>query len=153
MTTNMADLESPPPYESIVAKVEQDLGANPTPDKIIDTVASLSTAEKQAVAGTNVDFPKTLQWADEGAFQRGIYDYLKSEAAQARLKFTADEATNACKLIDKMFSDLAVKLGEVDGKNVGTAQKRFTPEFLELQKVCLQALSLNFCICTPRLYD
>ena len=135
----MADTEAPPPYDSVIAKIEQHVGAEKSPDKLLAVVDALSPAEKQAINDKHdkeFDAATVMQDADHAAFQKGVNDYLASEAAKDRLKTNADDAANACKLIDEMFSNLAVRLGDVDAKPSAPAQK-FSPTLKTLQQVRL----------------
>ncbi len=130
----MADTEPPPSYHSVFAKIEQNVGEKPSPDKLLAVVDALSPAEKQAIDNKKFNKATVMQGADHTAFQKGVNDYLASEAAQIRLKTNADEAANACKLIDTMFTALTVKLGEVDAKSPAPTEK-FSPKLADLQKV------------------
>ncbi|KAF4610395.1 hypothetical protein G7Y89_g15724 [Cudoniella acicularis] len=62
------------------------------------------------------------------AYETGINKYVQSEG-KLRLRQNADNATLACRVIAKMFSDLAVKLGEVDSINKPAADGLFVLRF------------------------
>lgn len=126
---------APPSYDSIYGKVQEKLDGKPTPEKVLQTVANLEPHEIDAIKNAPFDYDAAMSKVDKDAFQQGVENYLATDAAQARLRINAEAATQSCKLIDTMFSNLAVKLGEVDAKNSDNKDRKFMPEFVQLQKV------------------
>lgn len=114
----MATEAPPPSYEAVISKVEQHIGNNLTPEKFLHAVSNLTEKEVAAVENT---FATAELDVDSHAFRKGMQAYLDSEAARTRLKADPEDATKACQLIETMFGNLAVKLGEVDSKNLGSS--------------------------------
>ena len=140
----MTSVEAPPPsYDSVVSKAEQRIGNNVTPEKVLSVASNLSSTEAKVMTEKEID-PRTLMTqVDKDAFDKGVHDYLKTEAAKERLKVNADEATKACQLINTMFSNLSVKLGEIDSKNLGKLQ--FKDTFSKLHDVYHNPVASRMC--------
>jgi len=129
----MATEAPPPSYDSIVSKVRSRLQSDPTPEKVFSIVSNFSQVEANAVANADIDVAEHMSAIDQDKFNEGVNEYLRTEAARLRLEYNADEATNACRLIETMFNNLAVRLGQIDGMNLG--KTKFMPRFKELQQV------------------
>ncbi|KAE8353396.1 hypothetical protein BDV28DRAFT_133255 [Aspergillus coremiiformis] len=105
---------SPPSYDEVAQKLQDLIGGNTDPAKVLDIANTLSTEEINTLAdGLDTHYPlqDDKQKAD---FTVGVGQTLSSEEGQARLKLAGNAASEAVKKIDNIFIQLQLKLAQID---------------------------------------
>ncbi|KAF5863375.1 hypothetical protein ETB97_010256 [Aspergillus alliaceus] len=105
---------SPPSYDEVAKKLQDLIGDNQSPEKVLDIANTLSDDEINTLAnGLDTHYP--LQNDQQKAnFTVGVGQTLSSEEGLARLKIAGNAASQAVKEIDEIFTKLQLKLAHID---------------------------------------
>ncbi|KAJ8060566.1 hypothetical protein OCU04_010881 [Sclerotinia nivalis] len=105
---------SPPSYDSVVAKVERLVSPDPSPQKYINVVDTLSESELQVLSSGAENIPPITSEADQEKFAIGCTRALASDDCAKYIQQAAYDAVDATKEIDRVFRSLGLRIGEID---------------------------------------
>ncbi|KAI9649560.1 hypothetical protein NHQ30_002140 [Ciborinia camelliae] len=105
---------SPPSYDEVVAKVTGLVGSDPTPQKYIDVVDTLSETELEVLSTGAENIPPITSEADQEKFAKGCTRAVASDDCAKYIQQSAYDAVDATKEIDRVFRSLELKIGEID---------------------------------------
>ncbi|PWY69096.1 hypothetical protein BO70DRAFT_382634 [Aspergillus heteromorphus CBS 117.55] len=128
---------APPSYDEVAHKLENLVGGNPTPDKVLDAAEQLSEEEINVlVNGVDSHWPLETEKQKE-EFTIGTGQTLSSAEGKDQLQATAITVTQATREIDRIFFALEVKLAQIDGIH----KSNFHPEITRLKETYQQILA------------
>ncbi|PLB48703.1 hypothetical protein P170DRAFT_359049 [Aspergillus steynii IBT 23096] len=123
--------EAPPSYDSIVGKIDEAVGSTRTPDKYLEVVKSLSSAEIGVIADGAKDHPPPIYTEeDKKTFAIGAAKAASEDSATKHLETAANKATLAAKEIRGVFQSIELKITEIDQIHMSN----FLPELEKHQK-------------------
>ncbi|OOF93051.1 hypothetical protein ASPCADRAFT_209684 [Aspergillus carbonarius ITEM 5010] len=129
--------DSPPSYDEIAKKLEDLIGDNPTPEKVIEASQQLSEEELDIlVDGADDHWPLETE-QQKRDFSIGCGQTYCSEGGKARLQEAGSEATQATKEIADIFHQLHLKVAQIDQIH----HSGFQPEIIRLQQSYLRILA------------
>ncbi|PYI02847.1 hypothetical protein BO78DRAFT_324209 [Aspergillus sclerotiicarbonarius CBS 121057] len=128
---------SPPSYDDIAKKLEDLIGDNPTPEKVIEASQHLSDEELDVlVDGADDHWPLETE-QQKRDFSIGCGQAYCSEGGKIRLQEAGNEATQATKEIEDIFHQLHLKVAQIDQIH----HSGFQPEIIRLQQSYLRTLA------------
>ncbi|RAK77726.1 uncharacterized protein BO72DRAFT_447851 [Aspergillus fijiensis CBS 313.89] len=105
---------SPPSYDSLVDKVCQLVGSDPTPQKFIDAAATLSESEIEILKDGG-DFSDPIKnERDNKVFSTGAAKGLASPECAEHLRAASNAAVEASNEIERLFVSLHLKIAQID---------------------------------------
>ncbi|PYI08837.1 hypothetical protein BO78DRAFT_395420 [Aspergillus sclerotiicarbonarius CBS 121057] len=128
---------APPSYDEVAQKLENLVGSDPTPDKVIEATAQLSEEEINVlVDGADSHFPLQTEKQKED-YVTGAGQNLSSADGKERLREAAIAVTKTTKDIGDTFYSLEYKLAQIDV----THKTSFQPDITLLKKTYLSILA------------
>ena len=122
---------APPSYDEVARKLDDLVGSDPTPDKVLDAAAKLSEEEINVlVDGVHSHWPLETE-EQKVEFTIGSGQTLSSAEGKDRLKRTAMTVTQATKEIDDIFYNMEYQLAQIDAIH----KSSFRPEVTKLKDV------------------
>ncbi|OJJ96691.1 hypothetical protein ASPACDRAFT_46866 [Aspergillus aculeatus ATCC 16872] len=120
--------DPPPSYEEVAAKLEDLVGDDATPDRVIVAMDKLSDAEIEIlINGADDHWPlETDQQKTD--FAVGCGQCLSSPEGKTRFASAGDEATQATRDIENTFAGLHIRIAQIDRIH----HSRFEPEIIKL---------------------
>ncbi|KAH8106621.1 hypothetical protein DFH11DRAFT_1232127 [Phellopilus nigrolimitatus] len=120
--------DAPPSYESVVARFEQRLGSNPSPQHVLNAAKELPQYEIDILVA-NASKMADLTPDEEAALHAGMVKTMSSPEAASHLTNTAAHAASACNAIETMFTNLLITLTTIDGDHTPPTEGAFVPRF------------------------
>ena len=122
----------PPPYGEVEEKLNDLIGSNPTPKKVLDAAKGLSKGEIAVlIKSADKHFPlKTKK--EKQDFAIGFAQTASSPESKEYIYASSSSASRAAKEINSIFQRLLFKIIQIDKVHKSDFQK----PLLELQNVC-----------------
>lgn len=135
---------SPPSYEEVVKKLDNLVGPNPTPEKVLDVAKKLSKQDLSTLVENHDSHPPLKTDNEKHKFAIGSSKTASSGEASKYIQPAASSASRAAKEISATFQQLQLKIAQIDSIH----QSGFSKPLQDIQTVCF--LLLNF-LFAPRL--
>ncbi|PLB48705.1 hypothetical protein P170DRAFT_509445 [Aspergillus steynii IBT 23096] len=121
---------SPPSYEQVVKKLDNLVGPNPTPGKVLDVAKSLSKEDLNTLVENHDSHLPLKTDKQKQDFSIGSAKTASSDEASNYIKPAASAASRAAKEIKATFQQLQLKIAQVDNIH----HSSFSKPLQELQK-------------------
>jgi len=127
------DVGAPPSYESIIAKLDAKLKANPTIEGAKEAVESLTDVEKEFLAShTPESFKIEADEAMKLEFNMRALEAIKH--AESHLQWSAEDCATSCKKAQQDFDALLSKLASISAVDGGEESKKLLDDLEALKQ-------------------
>ncbi|GFF22973.1 hypothetical protein IFM46972_00520 [Aspergillus udagawae] len=128
--------KSPPSYDELMARVEAEVGKDPTPEKYLQVVGSLNDQEIDILADSSGEgFPPVESEEDLKALKRTLAREMQSDFLKASAKASATEATEAAVRLYRIFDKILQKIIELDAIEVSGFEPEMRGYLLEYDAI------------------
>lgn len=131
---------SPPSYEEVVKKLDSLVGADPTPEKVLDVAKKLSKQDLSTLVENHDSHPPLKTDKEKYDFSIGSAKTASSDEASKYIQPAASSASRAAKEINATFQQLQLKIVQIDSIH----QSGFSKPLQDIQTVALLYLSFAF---------
>ncbi|KAF5857398.1 hypothetical protein ETB97_005890 [Aspergillus alliaceus] len=128
---------SPPSYEEVVKKLNNLVGPNPTPGKVLEVAKQLSKEDINTLAESYDSHPPLRTDKEKHDFSIGIAKTASSAEAKPYIKPAASSAARAAKEISSIFQQVGLEIVQVDDIH----KSNFTTPLQKVQKEYQDVLS------------